>query len=184
MRAASKKQVVFLKRKKGLYLHTLKEFLDTMAQRYGRTDAYVWMDGERMVSRSFEDLRRDACAAAGFLAAHFGIGKHIALLGDMSYDWIVTWYGIILAGHVSVPLDSKLSPTEISERLAFADVSAVFLSRQHAFLKEDLAGCGDWEVLQLGDASGETAVHAEPERLQSPRRRCHRCLPPAHREMA
>lgn len=70
------------------------------------------------------------------LNRRFGTQKKIALIGEMSYSWISAYYGIITGGNISVPLDIKLSPEELTERLNFADVTVVFLSACFSALEE------------------------------------------------
>lgn len=117
-------------------MKTLREFLDYMAARYTTTDAYMWIENGGIVSKSFIGLRDDACRMASALRLRFGSEKKIALIGDMSYSWICVYYGIMTSGNISVPLDSKLSPEELAERIAFADVSVVFLSERHAQVQD------------------------------------------------
>ena len=124
--------------KKETELHTLNEFLDYMASRFGTGAAYKWIGDGATVSKSFIDLRDDALRTSAELNRCFGTQKKIALIGEMSYSWICVWYGIITGGNISVPLDTKLSPEELAERLNFADVSIVFLSERFAVLEETI----------------------------------------------
>ncbi|MCR5358202.1 MAG: AMP-binding protein, partial [Lachnospiraceae bacterium] len=48
------------------------------------------------------------------------------------------FYGIITSANVAVPIDIKLTPKDMTDRLDFADVSIVFLSRKFAYLKDDI----------------------------------------------
>ena len=52
-------------------------------------------------------------------------GKHVAVIGATSYEWILTYLGIVNCGSVAVPLDVALPPQEICELLNRADVSVL-----------------------------------------------------------
>ena len=81
-------------------MHTLQEFLDYMASRFGAAEAYTWIDNGTMVSKSFIDLRNEALWMSRELLNRFGSETKIALIGDMSYSWICAYYGIITGGNV------------------------------------------------------------------------------------
>lgn len=134
-------------------MNTLHEFLEYMASQYAAAEAYMWLENDRIDSRSFTDLRDDAGRMAEELYQRFGTRVKTALIGDMSYPWICAYYGIITSGNVCVPLDTKLSPPELAERMDFADVSVVFLSDKYASLKQAILDrCGQVSaVLRLED---------------------------------
>lgn len=140
-------------------MNTLHEFLDDMASRFGASAAYMWLEGNDIASKSFIEMRDDAARMAAHIRDRFGTGQKIALIGDMSYPWIRAYYGIMNSANVSVPLDTKLSPEELAERLVFADVSVVFLSRKYAALREAIRlHCGGVEtILALEDDLNDAA---------------------------
>ena len=137
-------------------MHTLREFLRYTADRFGALPAYEWAEGGHVIAKTFADLQADALKTASKLQSCVGEGKKIALIGDMSYAWICAYYGIMISSNVSVPLDTKLRPGEIAERLNFADVSIVFLSERYSALKEAIQGycSGIREILRLEDWPG------------------------------
>ncbi len=122
-------------------MHTLRAFLDYMAERFDTADAYRWLEGDAIASKSFTELRDDASGVASKLFGLYGSGRKMALIGDMSYPWICAYYGIMNSSNISVPLDTKLNPSELAERLDYADVSIVFLSRRYERLKETILSC-------------------------------------------
>ena len=56
-------------------------------------------------------------------------GKHIAILGEGSFNWIVSFFAVSCGVGVSVPLDKDLSDYEISKLISKADCEAVFCSK-------------------------------------------------------
>ena len=157
-------------------MHTLQEFLDYMADKFGSREAYQWLENNAIVSKSFEELKSDAGAVAGHLCASCGTGNKIALIGDMSYPWIAAYYGIMNSSNITVPLDTKLKAAELEERLDFADVTLVFLSRRYEALRESIyAHCpAVQKVLWLEDclsdlteSSGKDIPPVDPDALAS-----------------
>ena len=111
-------------------MNTLHEFLDYTVSKFGALDAYKWIDSESIRSKTYCEWRDDSEQVAGRIRDAFGARKKIALVGDMSYPWICAYYGIMISANISVPLDTKLTAPEITERLEFADVSVVLLSER------------------------------------------------------
>ena len=55
--------------------------------------------------------------------------KHIAIVGENSYNWIVSYLAIITGVGVAVPLDKELDSEQISKLLEKGDASAVLFSK-------------------------------------------------------
>ena len=157
-------------------MQTLKEFLDYIAFQYDSSSAYEWLEKGEIISKSFADLQKDAYNTACRLNNRFGMGKKIALIGDMSYAWICTYYGIMIGSNITVPMDTKLKPEEIIERLNFADVSVVFLSLRYITLKDIILSkcdcvtevlCLEDYALDLSDTLSTLTVSVDPDALAS-----------------
>lgn len=58
-------------------------------------------------------------------------GKHIAIVGENSYNWIVAFFAIVCGGGVAVPIDKELSDSDISMLISKGDAEAVFISRTY-----------------------------------------------------
>jgi long-chain acyl-CoA synthetase len=66
-------------------------------------------------------------------------GKHIAVIGDTSPEWIATYLCVVGAGGVIIPLDRELSPEEIGNFLARAGASAVVYCPRFRQVFEELS---------------------------------------------
>ena len=117
-------------------MHKLNEFLTYTAQHFGELEAYVWGEGDKLVSKTYADLRDDAARTAAWITERFGTRQKMALIGDTSYAWINIYYGVMCSANITVPTDVKLSPEQIAHQLDSADVSVVFLSQKYAVLKD------------------------------------------------
>ena len=122
----------------GKYDGSLSDFLNELTEKYDSRDAYRWYDGDRLYSKSFHELNHDSRRIASFLESEFGKGTHIALLGETSYSWITAYFGIMVCGGVSVPMDVKLDNQSLASRLKAADVSVLFLSGRFTYLSDTL----------------------------------------------
>ncbi|MBR2079599.1 MAG: AMP-binding protein, partial [Clostridia bacterium] len=58
-------------------------------------------------------------------------GKHIAIVSENSYDWIVAFFAIVCTKSVAVPVDKELPDKDISMLITKGDAEAVFHSRTY-----------------------------------------------------
>lgn len=103
----------------------LKELLNDVASMYGTQDAYRYKEKKEIVSKTYNDLKADSMAFSRMLEKNDLLGKHIAVVGATSYQWIVTYFGTVNSNSVIVPLDKELPADDIAELLNRADVSAL-----------------------------------------------------------
>lgn len=138
-----------------IYL-TLNEILNTTVKNCGDKVCYEFWENRKISSRTFNEVYADICAFVGFLKKNELVGKHVALIGKTSYEWLVAFWGIVTSGGVAVPIDKELDKDSVLEQLEFADVVAVvydnayvdtvdcFKSKSNAVtlcLENDMIGC-------------------------------------------
>lgn len=101
----------------------LRELVDYAASRHGARDAYRYMENRVIASKSFLDLQKDTRAFGRALKALGMEGKHVALVGPTSYQWITAYLGTTNSGGVIVPLDAQLAPQDLCELISRSDAS-------------------------------------------------------------
>lgn len=113
-------------------LHDLKEMLNRAERNFsGRTAIVEKQKKTEVVSYTITQLLRDV-NAAGTAMLSLGLkGKHIAVVGENSYRWVVSFLSIVCGVGVAVPIDKDLSDEDISKLLTKADVEAVFCSKTY-----------------------------------------------------
>lgn len=103
----------------------LKELINDVANLYGTQDAYRFKKKKEIVSKSYNNLKSDSMAFSRVLEKLGLLGKHIAVIGATSYEWIITYFGTVNSNSVVVPIDKDLPGNDIAELLNRADVSAL-----------------------------------------------------------
>lgn len=79
--------------------------------------AFQYIQEKEVHSVTWNEFLKDILITGKYLAA-FGIRPvHIAILGENSYQWIVTFMAAVMSGNVAVPLDKELGADEIQELL-------------------------------------------------------------------
>ncbi len=96
------------------YLENLKELISYGATAYGDKLAFRYREGSAITEVTFRQFAEDVYAFGEYLldAGHKD-GSRIALVGENSYAWIVTYFTVMNTGNVLVPIDKELKPTEI-----------------------------------------------------------------------
>lgn len=106
-------------------IKTLKDVITFAAENYGGKPAVKWQNGRTIEERSYFQLRSDVCKMAMYLKElHLNKG-HIAIIGDMSYEWLVSFYGIACSNAVVIPIDKQLSDEDITNLLTKSDADCL-----------------------------------------------------------
>lgn len=119
------------------YIRDLKDMLYTSAELYAKEPAYLVKDvpGGEYRPVLYEQVKRDV-DALGTRLLDLGLkGKKIAVIGENSYKWVVSYLGTVCGTGVVVPLDKELPPKEITNLLKRAEADAIIYSKK---MKEDV----------------------------------------------
>src|SRR5665648_788006 len=121
----------------------LKDMLDTSAEIYADRAAYLIKEvlGGEYKPVYFPQVKSDV-DSLGTKFIEMGLkGKKIAVIGENSYHWVLTYFATTNGTGVIVPLDRELPPNEIRNLLQRSEVSAIVFSRKMApIVKEALKG--------------------------------------------
>lgn len=103
-------------------VETLRDIIRHGAEAYGDQTAFRYKVKKDIVDKSYRDLNRDSMAVSRMVEAMDMKGKHIALIGTTTYQWIASYFGIVGSGSVAVPIDAQLPADAVCDLLERADV--------------------------------------------------------------
>jgi long-chain acyl-CoA synthetase len=150
----------------------LRDLLDFAADQYGPQAAYLYKEkvGGPYLPISFAQFREDVNAfGSALLAADFK-GKHIAVIGENRYEWVVSYFAVACGLGTIVPLDKELPVQEIGALVRRADISAVIYSAKvGSKVKEALADQPSVQLICMDAASSEDGVFSFPGILEKGR---------------
>ena len=96
-----------------------------------------------ITKKTFTQLRDDVRGLASELLAMGCAGKHCALIGKFSYDWVVSYFSILSIGGILVPLDREWSADDLADTMQRANTSFLFcdedLAEKASVIKEKVA---------------------------------------------
>jgi long-chain acyl-CoA synthetase len=109
---------------------TLVDLLDYAAETYGARPALIARQpsGDR-TAVTYRELRERARRGALILRdAGIAAGDRVLLIGESSPDWVTTYFAIISAGAIAVPLDYNISAAELAVICEIAEPGGALLS--------------------------------------------------------
>lgn len=108
--------------------NNLRELLLFALDNYKDNNAFNIRNKEGYYSITYQTYVTDALKLAQSLVNKGYCGKHIALIGENSYEWVVSYMAIVSAGCVVVPIDKELTVSEIVNIVKTSDSEALFYS--------------------------------------------------------
>jgi len=100
-----------------------KKYPDRVAISYKRTPR-----DKETVNVTYAEAR-DYIRDMGTELINMGLrDKHVAIIGESSYEWICSYFSLMSIGAVTVPIDKDLPADDMAGILDFADCEAVFYS--------------------------------------------------------
>lgn len=114
------------------YINDLKDMLNSSAELYAEEPAYLVKDtpGGEYRPILYKQFKEDV-DALGTRFIDLGLkGEKIAVIGENSYKWVVSYLATTNGTGTVVPLDKELPPKEIINLLKRAEVSAIVCSQK------------------------------------------------------
>ena len=140
---------------------TIKDMLAGSAELYRNNPAF-WVKkkkGAPYEAVNYELLQHDV-NAVGSMLCHIGLkGARIAVMGQNSYEWIVSYLAVINGTGIVVPIDKELTGPEIGNLLRAGDVHTIFCTRQEC---KKLASLPEIDRLIVMEFYGDRTDISEP----------------------
>lgn len=123
---------------------TIPEMVLSAADRFGDAEAVV--DGPLRLTFA-EVVERIRCAAGAFADLGVDKGDRIALWAPNSAEWIIAAFGLLTAGGVLVPVNTRFKTEEAGDVIARSGAKAVLV--QKGFLDQDYVAPAGIPVVDL-----------------------------------
>ena len=109
--------------------NNFRELIEWAGNEYKDKNAYSFKDNvKRAVTRiTFPELRDDVRALTSKLVEMGVKGKHVCVIGKLSYEWAVLYFSVLCADGVLVPLDRDWRADELAKTANKADASFLFI---------------------------------------------------------
>ena len=88
-------------------------------------------DKNEECSKTFKDIWNDISGFGTFLSKYTAAQSKVAILGENSYEWVVTFFSVFLGRNVLVPLDRDLPAEDLAEQLISSGCSVLVYSKTY-----------------------------------------------------
>lgn len=138
----------------------LKEMVKRRAKNTPNDVAFSYSAGKnRIVNKTCLEFSNEIDALGTFLYEKGFRDKHIAIIGENSYEWLVSFLAIVNGGNVAVPIDKEQPAERIKQLLMQSDCEAVIVSKSYADLVDENSGAAVFSL------SGFTEYISEGQNL-------------------
>lgn len=141
------------------YINDLKDMLLHKKEITPDKIAFTFSKGKNIISKTYAILYEDVCSLGTWLYAKKFYGKHIAIIGENSYEWLVAFFAITCGGNVAVPIDKELPENEIARLLEKADVQVIFYSKSYRETAENAVGMTEGDIASYSLASMDSFLN-------------------------
>jgi len=122
---------LYLKREEVDDMRTLYEILLHAKEKYPEKIAYQQFETRTDTSEiNFRDFADSVEQLRAAMLAEGLSGKHVAIWGESSFEWLSVYLATVSGIGVAVPVDKELRYDTIVTQLSFADVDTVFCSKR------------------------------------------------------
>lgn len=109
----------------------LKDMINGVASRFSTEPVFKYETKGVKTEVSFERFKKDIDGFGTYLFSKgYNGDKKIAVLGENSYNWIVTYFSVVNGGNIIIPLDKELKPNELLVLLNSSETDVLVYSKQ------------------------------------------------------
>ncbi|MBQ6702840.1 MAG: AMP-binding protein [Clostridia bacterium] len=139
----------------------VKDLVERVADMYRGDYVYSYKNNPRdkeVIKVKYEDFRKDVRGLATEFIARGFKGKHITVVGKLTYQWVLVYWATLSIGSVLVPLDPEWTVDDLADTIEKADSTTLFVGNDILEKGKNIKeknGIEDFFVLE-GD--GEDAI--------------------------
>ncbi len=114
---------------------------------------------DEVIKKSYIELRDDVRALGSEMLARGYRGRHIVIIGKLSYEWALVYFAALSIGAVLVPLDRDWSKEELSDTAKSADIDFLFCDEDISDKGEYImTECGLSDMMLLSENDGKRSI--------------------------
>lgn len=106
-------------------MKTFRDLLFYSAKKYGNSLAFKEKKGQTIREKSFKNLKYDCDSFSKNCLKYMPYKIKVALMGTSCYEWVVSYFGLINAGIIVVPIDVRLPACEIANQIEKGEIDNI-----------------------------------------------------------
>lgn len=120
----------------------LKDFVEYCGTEFSGRTAFRYLEKKTEVAKSYKAFKEDVAALGTYFIAKGYNRTHIAVIGENSYKWIVTYFAVVNSNNVIVPLDKEASVDDLKYLVEKSDTSVIVHSDDYTE-EAEASGCSN-----------------------------------------
>lgn len=113
-------------------LRDLRELIEYCGTTYSEQIAFRWLEKKNEKSKTYKEFKEDIEALGTYFISKNYNRTHIAILGENSYEWIVTFFAIVNSNNIVVPLDKEATVDDLKSIFERSDSSVLIYSNVYS----------------------------------------------------
>ena len=115
-----------------------RDLADYVSRRDPNGIAIKWLEGNDIVERTYSTFRSDIDALGTYFYYNGLKNAKIAVIGENSYNWILTYFATVIGGNVIVPVDRDLTSDAIINVLNDSGAKALIYTDTYKKVIDDI----------------------------------------------
>ena len=112
-------------------VNSVKELMQYTVSENGERDAFRYKSGKEIVNVTYNEFQKDTISLEVALNKLGVEGKHIAVIGENSYEWLTVYLSVLKSKSVLVPIDKELPLKDIINVLKHSESEVLFYSGRY-----------------------------------------------------
>lgn len=120
------------------YTPSLKELLDTGAEKWKDSTFLKYLKNGEVIESSFIQVRSDSNAVCRWIRSTVSKKTNVAIIGKTSYEYLIFFSGVLLSGNVGIPFSPDISVEEAAELFDRADIQMLLYEDEFSDKAQEL----------------------------------------------
>ena len=112
------------------YYNDLRELVEGVGKKYGDMPAFRYNLGGKKLEITYKGFKSDVEALGTYFIKNGFTNKKIAVVGENSYEWVVTYFAAVNSGNIILPFDKELKPNEIKVLLNKSETDLLVYAKE------------------------------------------------------
>lgn len=117
------------------------QLVNKNADDFPHETAFQFRDNKQLNTITYQRFREDIHALGTYLCRQGMYRTKIAVIGENSYEWILTYFAVVMSDNIVVPVDKELALDDIAHLLDFSDAELLIYTDSYSDVAEAML-CG------------------------------------------
>ncbi len=135
-------------------LKSFKELVELCAARYPDGIAFKWLADNEVTEKSYSEFRGDIYALGTYFYYNGLKNTRIAVIGENTYEWIITYFATVIGGSVIVPVDRDLKEDAIVNVLKDSGSKAIIYTDAYKGIIDSVKKRAGVKIINKSEIAG------------------------------